>query len=169
MNLIKTLHDIGAVKTGEFILKSGVTSPIYIDLRIIISYPKVLHMIAQALWEKISPLNPSLLCGVPYAALPIATAISLAHDVPMIMCRKETKEYGTKRKVDGIYRPHQACIIIEDVVTSGSSLLETIKDLEEAGLMIRHVVCVIDRQQGGKENLAQQGVELLNLLTLSEL
>jgi len=90
-NLITKLFEINAVKFGEFKLKSGIMSPIYIDLRVIISYPKVLKMVAEAMWQKIENLNFDIICGVPYTALPIATAISLEHNKPMVMRRKRSK------------------------------------------------------------------------------
>ena len=98
--LLDALINIGVIKWGEFILRSGEISPIYIDCREIISYPPLLRNIAKVLWDKIKHLKPSLICGVPYTALPMATAISLEQNLPMLMCRKETKNYGTKKQRD---------------------------------------------------------------------
>ena len=90
-NLIFALYKIGAIQLGEFKLKSGQTSSIYINLRKIISYPDLLRQISHAMWEKIHEQQFDLICGVPYTALPIATCISLEKNIPMIMRRKEKK------------------------------------------------------------------------------
>lgn len=168
--LIHALYQIGCIQFGEFTLKSGQISPIYMNLRKIISYPDVMRMVATAMWEEISKHGSAfeLVCGVPYTALPIATCISLAHNIPMIMRRKEKKDYGTKQSIEGEFKPGQTCLVIEDVITTGGSILETTKDLEEAGLKILDVVALIDREQGGKENLATK-YKPHAILTLSQI
>lgn len=168
-NLIHEFYKIGVIKTGEFTLKSGAVSPIYFDLRILISYPILLKKVADELWIKIKDLNSPLLCGVPYAALPIATAISINHHIPMIMRRKEKKEYGTKNKIEGVFKPGQSCLVIEDVVTSGASVLETVDDLHNENLKVTHVVAVLDREEGGFEKLHQQGFILTSLLKKNDI
>ena len=164
--LIHTLYQIGAIQFGEFKLKSGQISSIYINLRKIISYPKILMTVAQAMWEKVQACQFDLVCGVPYTALPIATCFSIQHNIPMIMRRKEKKDYGTKQMVEGEFRPGQRCLIIEDVVTTGSSIIETADELEAAHLQISDVIALIDREQGGKETLEKK-YRLHALLSLS--
>src|SRR3990167_2454958 len=137
--LVALLTQIGCIKTGEFTLKSGVSSSIYIDLRIIISYPRVLQNIAESLWKSMQHLDPMLICGVPYTALPIATAISIQHNIPMILRRKEQKTYGMKNKIDGIFTSGQECIVVEDVVSSGASILETVTDLHASNIKVEQV------------------------------
>ncbi|OGT47045.1 MAG: orotate phosphoribosyltransferase [Gammaproteobacteria bacterium RIFCSPHIGHO2_12_FULL_41_20] len=148
--IIATLYKIGAIRFGQFTLKSGKISPIYLDLRRIISYPDLLRDIANLLREKTQYCHFDLLCGVPYTALPIATALSLQQDIPMVMRRKEQKDYGTKQKIEGIFQPGQVCLIIEDVITTGSSILETAKDLTAAGLVIHDVAVLINREQSNQ-------------------
>lgn len=167
--LILDLFDKQVVQFGTFTLKSGIHSPIYLDLRIIISYPSLLKQIAHALWHKVRTLSFDQICPVPYTAIPIATALSLAHDLPMLMRRKEAKEHGTKRSVEGVFTAGQSCLVIEDVISTGGSILETVTDLERGGLCVRNVAVIIDRQQGGKEHLEAKGIEVRCLLTLSEI
>jgi orotate phosphoribosyltransferase len=166
--LILSLYHIGSIQFGEFQLKSGQQSSIYINLRKIISYPDLLRAIAEAMWEKTRSSRFDLICGVPYTALPIATCLSLQQNLPMVMRRKEKKEYGTKQLIEGEFKPGQSCLIVEDVITTGSSLIETAVDLENAGLIIHDVVALIDREQGGKENLTQK-YHLHTILSLSEI
>jgi uridine monophosphate synthetase len=168
-SLISELHKIGAVKYGEFKLKSGATSPVYIDLRILVSYPRLLQHVAELLWQKAQTYNFDLLCGVPYTALPIATCMAVTHEKPMVMRRKEAKNYGTKQMIEGHYQAGQTCLVVEDIITSGASILETTTDLEDVGLKIAHLVVVIDREQGGRENLEAKGYGVSSILTLQEI
>jgi uridine monophosphate synthetase len=166
--LVLTLYKMGAIKFGHFTLKSGQTSAIYLNLRQVVSYPELLRAMSNLLWDKIRSSRFDSLCGVPYTALPIATCMSLQHSVPMLIRRKEKKAYGTKQKIEGVFQQGQRCLIIEDVVTSGGSIIETASDLEEEGLKISDVAVLIDREQGGRENLQQKNITMHAALTLTE-
>ena len=154
--LIVSLYMVGCIQFGEFTFKSGLTSSIYINLRKIISYPDILRTVANAMRDATQSCKYDLICGVPYTALPIATCMSLDYNIPMIMRRKEKKDYGTKQMIEGEFTPGQRVLVVEDIITTGGSIIETATDLEAAGLQVKDVVALIDREQGGKENLAKK-------------
>jgi len=163
------LLEAGCIKFGEFTLKSGLKSPIYIDLRRIISDPKLLAEVAQAYLPLISALRFARIAGLPYAAIPIATAISLAGGYPMIYPRKEAKTYGTRAEIEGEYQAGEIVVVIDDLATTGGSKFEAIEKLTAAGLVVRDVVVLIDRQSGAKESLEQAGYSMQAVLTITQL
>ena len=166
--LALSLYKIGAIQFGEFKLKSGKTSTIYMNLRKIISYPEILRSVAKAMWDATEKCEYDLICGVPYTALPIATCISLEHDIPMIMRRKEKKDYGTKQMIEGVFTAGQKCLVVEDVITTGGSIFETTDELENAGLKVTDLVVLIDREQGGRENLTKK-YKVHTIMTMTEI
>ena len=157
--IVESLHGMEGIKFGEFTLKSGKISPVYFDLRVIISYPKILERVSELLWEA-SPksIESDLLCGVPYTALPLATLMSVKHDKPQIIRRKEMKQYGTGKILEGEFKKGQKCLIVEDVITTGSSVLETAKILRDHGMVVEDALVFLDREQGGKRNLEVNGI-----------
>ncbi|XP_023675692.2 uridine 5'-monophosphate synthase [Paramormyrops kingsleyae] len=170
-HLIVKLYEIQAVKFGSFKLKSGINSPIYFDLRVIVSHPSLMNKVSNLLFlhAKRAGLKFNTVCGVPYTALPLATIICSEHELPMLIRRKEMKDYGTKKLVEGTVRPGDLCLIIEDVVTSGGSVLETAEVLQKEGLMVTDAVVLMDRGQGGAKRLEKEGITLHSVLTLSKL
>ena len=169
VSLADGLLEAGCIKFGEFTLKSGLTSPIYIDLRRIITHPKLLEDIAQAYLPILSTLEFSRIAGLPYAAIPISTAIALAGNYPMIYPRKEAKSYGTKAEIEGEYHAGETVVVIDDLATTGGSKFEAIEKLTGAGLIVKDVVVLIDRQSGAKESLAQAGYSMHAVLTIGQL
>ncbi len=161
-------YKLGIIKFGRFTLKSGIESPFYVDLRPLASDPKILKNLANYLLDMLPLDNFDLICGVPYAALPMATAMSLESYIPLIMKRKEAKQHGTKKLIEGIFTKGQNCLLVEDVITSGKSLLETIPEIENEGITVSDIVVVLDRQQGGKELLESKGYHVHTLFTISE-
>ncbi len=168
-SLADGLLEAGCIKFGEFTLKSGLKSPIYIDLRYIISFPKLLEQIGAAYLPLLSTLHFSRIAGLPYAAIPIATAISLAGDYPMIYPRKEAKSYGTKAEIEGEYHAGETVVVIDDLATTGGSKFEAIEKLTGVGLVVKDVVVLVDRQSGAKESLEQAGYNLHAVLTITQL
>lgn len=161
-------YKLGIIKFGRFTLKSGIESPFYVDLRPLASDPKILKLLANYLLDMLPLDNFDLICGVPYAALPMATAMSLESYLPLIIKRKEAKQYGTKKMLEGIFTKGQNCLLVEDVITSGASLLETIPEIENEGITVSDIVVVLDRQQGGKQILESKGFRVHTLFTISE-
>jgi len=168
-SLADELLSAGCIKFGEFTLKSGLKSPIYIDLRRIITYPKLLEKIGHAYLPLIKDLKFDRIAGLPYAAIPIATAITLAGNYPMIYPRKEAKSYGTKADIEGEYHAGETVVIIDDLATTGGSKFEAIEKLTGAGLVVKDVVVLVDRQSGAKESLAQAGYSMYAVLTIGQL
>ncbi|WP_417429614.1 orotidine-5'-phosphate decarboxylase [Halpernia sp.] len=167
-NFLLECYQLGIIKFGKFTLKSGIESPFYVDLRPLASDPKILKKLSFFLLELISINDFDLICGVPYAALPMATAMSLESELPLIIKRKEAKAYGTKKLIEGIFSKGQNCLIVEDVITSGISLLETIPEIEKEDLKVTDIIVVLDRQQGGKKLLEERGFRVHSLFNMTE-
>jgi uridine monophosphate synthetase len=165
--LINDLYAIQALKFGEFKLKSGALSPFYVDLRVIISHPSVLQGIARRILDLLAPLTFQRIAGIPYAGLPIATAVSLAGNLPMIYARKEAKDYGTKRVIEGKFTAGETVALIDDVITDGASKFEAAEPLQRAGLVVTDFVIFLDREQGGAERLREKGYALHSALRIS--
>jgi uridine monophosphate synthetase len=167
--LADELLEAGCVRFGSFTLKSGLDSPIYIDLRWIITFPRLLRQVAQAYLPILRSLSFNRIAGLPYAAIPIATAISLAGNYPMIYPRKEAKAYGTKTEIEGEFNAGETVVVIDDLATTGGSKFEAIEKLTGAALLVHDVVVLVDRQSGAKEALEEAGYSMHAVLTITQL
>jgi len=167
--LADALLAAGCVRFGQFTLKSGLQSPIYLDLRQLISTPTLLAQVADAYVALLRDLKFDRIAALPYAALPIGTAISLKGGWPMIYPRKEVKGYGTGAEIEGAYAPGEQVAVIDDLATTGGSKFEAIDKLKAAGLNVRDVIVLIDRQSGAQEALVEAGYAMHAVLTLSQM
>ena len=169
----KTLADglleAGCVKFGDFTLKSGAKSPIYIDLRRLVAFPELLKEVATAYASILENLDFDQLAALPYAAMPIGTAISLYGGWGMIYPRKEVKGYGTKVEVEGVYVAGQRAVVIDDLISSGGSKLEGIQKLKAVGLKVEDIVVLIDRQSAGVDFMGEHSYKLHSVFTLPQL
>jgi len=163
------LLESGCVRFGQFTLKSGIISPIYIDLRRLIGYPSLMAEVASAYLPVLTQLSFDRLAAIPYAALPIAAAISLQAGYPWIYPRREAKAYGTKAEIEGEFRVGERVVLIDDLATTGGSKFEGIEKLTQAGLVVKDIVVLIDRQSGAAEALAERGYTLHSVFRLSDL
>jgi uridine monophosphate synthetase len=180
------LFDIGCVKFGQFKLKSGLISPIYIDLRLLVSHPDVLRSVAKAMAGVILGTEPSQasesgngrtqveihfdrLAAIPYAGLPIGVAVALEIGRPLIYPRKEAKDYGTAKLIEGNFHSGEIVLLVDDLITKGTSKIESLKPLTDAGLLVKDVLVLIDREQGGRAELAMYGITLHAVLTLPQI
>lgn len=167
--LADALLKAGCVKFGKFTLKSGMLSPIYLDLRQLVSHPALLGQVAMAYLPLLRGLTFDRLAALPYAALPIGTAISLQGGWALIYPRKEAKEYGTRAEIEGDFHANERVVVIDDLATTGGSKFEAIEKLTQAGLQVRDVIVLIDRQSGAVESLAEKGYILHSVFNLTQL
>lgn len=168
-SLATMLFNSGCIKFGTFTLKSGIVSPIYIDLRLTIAFPILLKSIAQEYICELNNLEFHQIAVLPYAGLPIGTAICLEKNVPMIYPRKEVKDYGTKATIEGIYSRGEKIVIIDDLITSGNSVYEALEKLKNEEFEIRDIIVLMDRESGGYERLTNDGYILHSIFKLNEL
>jgi uridine monophosphate synthetase len=168
-SLVTGLHDLGAVQFGDFTLKSGEKSPVYLDLRLLISRPATLRRVANTLQSFAGKLTFDRLGGIPMAGLPIAVALSLAMDRPLIYARPELKKHGTGREIEGECKSGERVLLIDDVISGVHSKAEAIAVLEGAGLKITDMLVVVDREMGGVKQMAERGYTVHPVLTLSEI
>lgn len=166
--LSELLHRIGVVRFGDFTLKDGRHSPFYLDMRILVSHPAALARVARALLQRAEGLRYDRIAGLPYAGLPLAVAMALIAERPMIYARKELKDYGTKRLIEGEFVAGERALMVDDVVTSGGAKLEAVGPFRDAGLIVEDVLVIVDRSDGAAA-LADAGLRLHSVLPVRAL
>ena len=159
-----------ALQFGDFTLASGKHSKYYIDIKRASTDPAILSYIAEEMESEMKRkgIKPDVIAGVVLGSVPLAVALSLRTDIPYVMVRKQKKDHGTGKLIEGVLTAGMRVLVVEDVVTSAGSSAEAVGILRDAGAKVDHVLAVIDRQEGGAARLAEIGVELLPLLTAEE-
>ena len=160
-----------ALLEGDFLLRSGRRSSYYLDKYRFETQPELLRPLGERLAAAARDVEPEAarLAGPALGAVALAASASMASGLPFIIVRGEAKEYGTTNRIEGLCSPGEVVCLVEDVVTSGGALAEAVSALRERGLVVRHAVCVVDREEGGADALARIGVRLHSLFCASEL
>ena len=156
---------------GDFVLRSGRRSSYYLDKYRFETRPELLEAIAARIADLVAEHEPDAnrLAGPELGAVALAAAASIASRLPFVIVRKEAKGYGTDNRLEGVFEPGERVCLVEDVVTSGGAALAAVEALRGAGLECRTAVCVVDREEGGVDELARHGVRLRPLFRASEL
>ena len=169
-DLIKMLVE-RAYLEGDFVLRSGRRSKYYLDKYRFETVPELLEALGERIAAALSEHEPDAvrIAAPELGAVALAAAASLASRLPFLIVRKEAKGYGTSNKLEGISESGELVCLVEDVVTSGGAALQAVEAVREAGLVCRTAVCVVDREEGGSDELARHGVRLWPLFRASDL
>lgn len=164
--LIKLLNEREVIKHGKFILSSGRESDYYVDIKRAVTDPEVLRVIARMIALELIGIDR--VAGPALGAVPIATAVSLESDKPLLMIRKEKKGYGTSKLIEGELVEGDRVTVVEDVTTTGASLLKAIDAITGNGGIVERAFVVVDREEGALEKFRERGLELVPLLSVSD-
>jgi len=165
--LINLLKECEAIQFGKFVLTSGAISDYYIDIKKASMQPKVLDKIAEMMVEFIEGYD--LIAGMELGAVPLVVALSLKTNIPYIIVRKEKKEHGTVKQIEGRSVKNKKVLVIEDVTTSGGSVIKTIQILRDNKALVDEVIVVVDRESGAEEKLRDADVSFIPLLSVSDI
>ena len=166
--LVEMLKKTGAVRFGEFTLSSGRKSDYYVDKYVFETNPLCLEAIGERI-AKMVPAGTQKLAGIEIGSIPLAAIASVKSGMPFVIVRKAHKGYGTNKLIEGVYEKGEKVFVVEDVVTTARGALGAIHTLREAGLTVDSMVCVVDREEGGRENLENEGVNVSSLVKAGEL
>lgn len=162
------LLDAGALQFGDFQLTSGVQAPFYLDLRLAVSSPALLRRCGEELARLVGDLQVQRLAAVPLGGLPLGVAAALSAELPLLYTRKEVKRHGAGRQVEGGFAPGERVAVVEDLVTTGGSLLQAVELLRAAGLDVAHAVALTVRGPDAPANLRAAGIRLQAVFELGE-
>lgn len=156
---------------GDFVLRSGRRSKYYLDKYRFETLPDVLGPLGKAIAAAVREHEPEAarIAGPELGAVALATAASLESGLPFVIVRKEAKEYGTSKQLEGVFEEGECVCLVEDVVTTGGAALEAVQVLRNAGLRVSNAICVVDREEGGVDEFARHAVRLWPLYRASEL
>jgi orotate phosphoribosyltransferase len=165
--LILDLYTKNCIKFGDFTLKNGTKSSIYIDLKNIISHPYLINNIAEKLYSKIKTVSFDRICGIPYGAIPVSAVIAFNHNIPLLLIRKETKTYGLRKLIEGEFNAGDKIVIVEDTITTGSSILKFIALLKQCQLKVKKILVICDRRENPDALL--DGYEIDSLVNFAQI
>jgi len=165
--LIQILKECGAIQFGRFVLTSGAVSDYYIDIKKASTNPKTLKRIAETMIEYTKGYD--LLAGMELGAVPIVVALSLESNIPYVIIRKEKRGHGTVKQIEGYDVKNKKILLIEDVTTSGGSVLKSIQILRDSNADIDKVIVIVDRESGAKEKIEKLDLDFISLLSVSEI
>ncbi|MFB0501779.1 MAG: orotate phosphoribosyltransferase [Candidatus Bathyarchaeia archaeon] len=172
VKLCRILNKIGALKFGTFKLTSGRTSPYYIDLRIIPSFPdafrRICDLYVKLIKSELGAENFDRIAGIPTAGIPFASITAYHLNKPFLYIRQRTRLHGRERRIEGLLMPGDRVLLMDDLITTGGSLRKAAEAIRAEGGIVTDAVVLLDREEGGKENLAEDNVTLHYLLRVSE-
>jgi orotate phosphoribosyltransferase len=172
VKLCRILTKIGALKFGTFKLTSGRTSPYYIDLRIVPSFPdafkRICDLYMNIIKTELGAEKFDRIAGIPTAGIPFASIIAYHLNKPFLYIRQRTRLHGRERRIEGLLMPGDRVLLIDDLITTGGSLRKAAEAIRAEGGIVTDAVVLLDREEGGKKNLAKENVTLHFLLRVSE-
>ena len=167
------LHEKGAIKFGDFTLSSGKKSSYYVDLRMVASFPhqfrKMIKHLQNQIIEKVGLENFDYIVSIPTGGLVIASSLAFEIVKPLIYVRNKPKEYGTSKSIEGFIEPGKKVLMIDDVATTGGSIINAIESLKEAGIIVSDSFVIINRMEGATESLEAKGVKMHQLTDIFEI
>jgi len=170
--LCEIIVKIGALKFGAFTLSSGILSPYYIDLRIVPSFPdayqKVENIFSEMAKNDVGLDKFKRIAGIPTAGVPFASVLAYNLSKPFLYVRKEEKTHGRERRVEGMLHPGDKVLLVDDLITKGTNLVNATEAVKAEGGVIEDVLVLIDREEGGKKTLNKLGISLHSLMQMSE-
>ena len=167
--LILNLYNYGIIKFGKFKLSSGLESSYYIDFRQAISIPSIYEKIVKLSIEKVKNVDFDIVVGVESGGIPWASMIAYELRKPMAYIRKEVKQHGTQKLIEGLINPGMKVLLVDDVITTGSSILKSIEVLEKHGLTVRKILVFVARGEGGFEKIKSMGYNIDALFTINDI
>jgi len=168
-DLILHWHAVGALQFGKFKMKTGALAPIFLDLRVLVSYPQLLRESARVIAQTLAALKFDRIAAIPLAALPLGTAVALEMERPLIYTKKKKKNYGSDKSIEGEYKSGETVVLLDDLIVTGASNLEAMDTLQAARLKVRDVVVLVDREQGGVAAVTARGCTVHVIFTFREI